>query len=218
MFLSNLFLVFSTSLLTGFSGAVTPGPMLAYNVRETARHGLRAAPLIVTGHSILEVLVVTAVAVGALRFMEYDYAFVTVALLGSAFLLFMGWGMLRHPGQSLPGSVGSEGPAEVKTHSLLLGGVGMSLSNPFWSFWWATVGLNFMDWAQGLGLGMWGIVSFYVGHVLSDYVWYGGVSLALVSGRRLFTGAFYRRLIIVCGLFLWGMAGFFIAKGIDRLL
>lgn len=213
-----MFLVFSTSFLTGFSGAVTPGPLLAYNIRETTRHGFRAAPLIVTGHSILEVIVVTAVAIGALRFMEYDYAFVTVAFLGSAFLLFMGWGMLHHPGRSLPGPVGSEGPVEARPRSLLLGGIGMSLSNPFWSFWWATVGLNFMEWAQSLGLGVWGIVCFYVGHVLSDYVWFGGISLALVSGRRLLTDTFYKWLIIVCGLFLWGMAGFFIAKGIDRLL
>jgi len=219
MFVSQLFMVFGTSFVVGFSGAASPGPVLAYNIRETARRGFWAAPLISTGHSILELLVLTLLAIGVLRFMETDAAFVTVALLGSGFLLWMGWGMLRRPGHSLPAQAGRPGdPAPLEPRSLLIGGALVSLSNPFWSVWWATVGLNFMNWAQSLGLGPWGISAFYLGHILSDYTWYGAVSLALVSGRRVLTDTFYRRLILVCGLFLWGVAGFFIAQGVSRLL
>jgi len=219
MFFSNLLFIFTTSFATGFSGAVSPGPLLAYTIRETTRRGFWAGPLISTGHAILEVAIVTLVAVGVLRFMERDYAFITVALLGSGFLLFMGWGMLRNPGQSLPVQAGgSTDFAPLQPPRLLIGGITMSLANPFWTFWWVTVGLTFMNKALSLGLGIWGISAFYVGHVLSDYVWYGVVSLALVSGRRVLTDSFYKWLIIICGLFLWGMAGYFIYEAVQRLL
>ncbi len=94
----------------------------------------------------------------------------------------------------------------------------VSLSNPFWSLWWVTVGLYYLTRSQDLGLGLLGIAAFYLGHILADYVWYGVVSLALVSGRRILTNTFYKGLILVCGLFLWGLAGFFIVQGVARLL
>ena len=219
MFLSQLFLIFGTSFVVAFSGAAMPGPLLAYDIRETVRHGFWAGPLIITGHSILELLVVTLLVLGVLRFVEGDAAFVTISLLGGAFLLWMGWGMLRRPDQNLPIQAGgSVGFAPLQPRNLLTGGILVSLSNPFWAIWWVTIGLKFLTSSQELGLALWGIVAFYVGHILADYTWYGAVSLALVSGRRILTDAFYKWLILICGLFLWGMAAYFIAEGITRLL
>jgi len=212
------FLIFGTSFVVGLSGAVTPGPVLAYNIRETARRGFWAGPLVATGHSILELVVVALLVIGILRFVEGDTAFVTIALLGAAFLAWIGWRMVRNPGRDLPAQVGgSAGFVALRPGGLLLGGAVVSLSNPFWSLWWATVGLSFLNWSRELGLGLLGVAAFYLGHILADYVWYGVVSLALVSGRRILTDTFYKGLILVCGLFLWGLAGFFIAQGVTRL-
>lgn len=219
MVVGEAFLIFGTSFVVGLSGAVTPGPVLAYNIRETARRGFWAGPFIATGHSILELAVVALLVIGVLRFIEGDAAFVTIALLGAAFLLWMGWGMVRNPGRDLPVQAGgSAGSIPLRPGGLLLGGVLVSLANPFWSLWWVTVGLSFLNWSRELGLGLLGIAAFYLGHILADYVWYGVVSLALVSGRRILTDTFYKGLILVCGLFLWGLAGFFIAQGVSRLL
>ena len=127
--------------------------------------------------------------------------------------------MVRNPGRDLPTQVGGSGGfVALRPGGLLLGGVAVSLSNPFWSLWWVTVGLSFLNWSRELGLGLLGIAAFYLGHILADYAWYGVVSLALVSGRRILTDTFYKGLILVCGLFLWGLAGFFIAQGLSRLL
>lgn len=212
--------IFSTSFLVGLSGAVTPGPLLAYNIRETARRGFWAAPWVATGHSILEAAVVALLAVGALKFMQSDTAFVTVAFVGGAFLVWMGYGMVRRPGIAAPVQAGGAdgGRRTFLTGHPLLGGAAVSLANPFWSFWWVTIGLNYINWSQSLGLGVLGIAAFYVGHILADYSWYGVVSAGLVTGRRIMTDTFYKWLIFACGLFLLAMAGFFIAKGLDRLL
>jgi len=49
-----LFPIFATSWIVGLSGAVSPGPLLAYDIKETLRIGPWAGPAISLGHSILE--------------------------------------------------------------------------------------------------------------------------------------------------------------------
>jgi len=216
-------LIFGTSFVMGLSGAVTPGPLLAYNIRETARRGFWAGPWVATGHSILEAAMVALLAVGALQFMKGDVAFTTVALIGGAFLLWMGYGMVRHPGIAAPSQAqatgGADGPARARRFDHpIFGGIAVSLVNPFWIVWWVTVGLTWLNKSQDMGLGLLGVAAFYVGHILSDYAWYGLVSAGIASGRRVLTDTFYKGLILACGLFLWAMAGFFIANGLSRVV
>ncbi len=207
-------LLFGQSFLVGLSGAVTPGPLLAYDIRETARRGFWTGPWIATGHSALEAAVVALLAAGALAFLKSDTAFVAIALIGSAILLWMGWGMVRRPSSGAPASA-SGGSGEVERGAFghpLFGGALVSLSNPFWSLWWATVGLTFITRPEYRALGALGVAAFYFGHILSDYAWYALVSAGVASGRRILTDTFYRRLVLVCGLFLWVMAAYFLTE------
>jgi threonine/homoserine/homoserine lactone efflux protein len=97
----------------------------------------------------------------------------------------------------------------------LLGGVFVSLSNPFWSIWWATIGLTYIVWATDLGVP--GLASFFTGHILSDLVWYSLVAFAISSGRRLITARVYQGLILVCGLFLLALGVFFLVSSVGFL-
>ena len=63
-----------------------------------------------------------------------------------------------------------------------------------------------------------GIGAFYLGHVLSDFSWFSLVSLAVSSGRRLMTERVYKDIVFGCGLFPWGMAGFFVFHGVTALV
>lgn len=54
-----------------------------------------------------------------------------------------------------------------------------------------------------------GLVSFFTGHILADFVWYSLVAFLVVSGKRLLTDRVYRGLVIVLGGFLVGLAGYF---------
>lgn len=210
--------IFVTSFAVGFSGAITPGPLLAYDIRESLRRGFIAGPLLVAGHALLEVLVVVGLAVGVARFLEGDAAGFVIALLGGLFLLWMGWGMVRNPSRHVipdpvgagERAIGASGPATT-----VLGGALVSLSNPFWSLWWATIGLGYILWAMGLGVA--GLVSFYTGHILSDLAWFSLVAFAVASGRRIMTRGAYAALIVVCGLFLLGLGAFFIVSGVGFL-
>ncbi|MDP6402012.1 MAG: LysE family transporter [SAR202 cluster bacterium] len=205
--------IFFTSFAVGFSGAVTPGPMLVYSIRESIRRGFIAGPLVVLGHAILELVVVVSLAVGVATFLEEDLAGFVISLLGGSFLIWMAWGMVRDPSRHvLPEGAdgGYIGGDNSRPALPVLGGVLVSLSNPFWTIWWATIGLSYIVWATDLGAA--GLASFYTGHILSDLVWYSLVAFAIASGRRLITRGAYRNLIVLCGLFLLALGIFFLVS------
>ena len=214
----SLLVIFFTSFGVGLSGSITPGPLLAFNVREVARIGFWAGPLSIVGHSLLELIIVIALAIGAAHFLESPIAGFLIGIAGGLFLLWMGWGMTRHPNRQAP-------PARAECRQAsrsggrygmtALGGALVTLSNPYWSLWWATIGLGYMVWSTEMGRP--GVVSFYVGHILADFVWYTAVALALVTGRRLMSPMAYRALMVVCGLFILGMGVWFIVSGIGFL-
>ena len=208
--------IFVTSFLVGLSGAVSPGPLLAFNIRETVRHGFLAGPYVATGHAILELGVVVALALGLTQILDSDLAVAAIGILGGLFLLWMGWGMVRNPGQGAPSS--AEHHHSVTHHGVrepIVGGIVVSLSNPYWTIWWVTVGATFMT--QSLELGLLGIGAFYVGHILSDFSWYTLVSAALTSGRRLITEQVYKGIMLGCGVFLTAMGAYFILTGVNLL-
>ncbi|MBI2162541.1 MAG: LysE family transporter [candidate division NC10 bacterium] len=136
----------------------------------------------------------------------------TIALLGGAVLLWMAWGMLRSV-RSL--SLQDTTAGEDRRHPVLAG-ILTTLCNPYWIIWWATIGLSYI--ALSLRLGLTGLISFYIGHILSDLLWYGSVSLTLALGRRLLTDRTYRGLVTACAVLLLGFGLYFGYAGVRYLL
>src|SRR4030065_277109 len=97
----------------------------------------------------------------------------------------------------------------------VLAGILVSLSNPYWLLWWATVGSSYVVWAMGVGIV--GLIAFYSGHILSDLSWYSLVSLLVASGRKIVRDKVYRGLLLACGIFLLGLGGYFVFSGIRFL-
>jgi len=63
-----------------------------------------------------------------------------------------------------------------------------SLSNPYWTLWWATIGLGYL--AAAMKFGLKGVVVFFWGHILADYTWYALISVGITRGKRLFKPKF----------------------------
>lgn len=207
--------IFITSWLVGLSGAMSPGPLLAFNIRESMRMGPWAGPAVATGHALLELGMVVVLYLGLARFLSSDLAIITVGLLGGAVLLWLSWRMVRNPLRDTPWS--GTATARNSPHvGPVLGGVVVSLSNPFWAIWWATIGLAYLVWAREIGLP--GLGSFYIGHILSDFAWFSLVALAVGTGRRLIEGRPYQWIMTACGVFLGGMGVFFIGRSVGILL
>uniref|UniRef100_A0A7C2IVS7 Lysine transporter LysE n=1 Tax=Ammonifex degensii TaxID=42838 RepID=A0A7C2IVS7_9THEO len=209
--------LFLTAFVVALTGAMMPGPLLTVTVAESVRDGPRAGPLLVAGHGVLEAVLVVALALGLGPFISRQGVVAGIALLGGGFLLWMGVTIV---GNALAGRITLDIKAEKKAPPRPAAGAGrlvglgaaVSISNPYWSLWWATIGLSYVNVA--LNRGWEGVTVFYAGHILADLAWYAAVAVAVAGGRRFLTPALYRGILAVAGLFLIGLAGYFILRGV----
>ena len=90
-------------------------------------------------------------------------------------------------------------------------GIVVSLSNPYWTFWWLTVGLKLVSDSVTGGIPI--VSAIYLGHILSDFAWYCLVGAFVVFGRELLSTGAYRWMLAVCGAFLLRFGPYFIYSG-----
>jgi threonine/homoserine/homoserine lactone efflux protein len=201
--------IFFTSLGIGFTGAVMPGPLLALTLKESLSHGKWSALWLSTGHALCELIMVSALALGLSRMVSGETITGPVGLLGGAILVWMGIGALRQP--LTEANITETIKSPQRLHNLLLHGSAVTVTNPYWTIWWLTVGVGLVLIAAKLG--PLGIIAFYIGHILADYLWFGGVGLTVGSGSRFLEGKPYRLAIRACGIFLLLFGAFFIRYG-----
>jgi threonine/homoserine/homoserine lactone efflux protein len=207
----TLLAIAGTSFVLGLSGAMMPGPLLTVTIAESVRRGAWAGPLLVAGHATLEGVLVLLLFAGLDEVVSNPLVFSIVALIGGLLLLWMGWGMLR----SLPSLHLELAAAEKSSMHPLAAGVLVSLSNPYFILWWATIGLGYLVVAHEAGTA--GVITFYLFHILSDLVWYALVSGAVSFGRSFLSDRAYRFLVGSCAIFLVGFGFYFGWRGMTTL-
>jgi len=207
----TLVAIFSSSFLIALSGALMPGPLLTVTVSESPRRGAITGPLMILGHGILEFGLVIALLLGLAPFLKQDGVFVFIALVGGAILIWMAVSMFR----SLPDLCLDFDASPGKPRNLILSGIILSLANPYWTIWWASIGLGYIMSSAKLGIS--GISAFFAGHILADFIWYGFISYSVSKGKRFFSNTLYRGLIGVCASFLLVFACYFLYSGFLKL-
>ncbi len=190
--------IFTGSFLIGFSGAVMPGPLLALTIKESLGRSERAALWLSLGHSLCELVIVGLFVGGVSRLIPVQTMVGPIGLIGGLVLLWMAYGAFRQTQVALEPAVAATGPSP--RGGLILGGAAVTLSNPYWFLWWLTVGMGLLLSAQLAGV--LGIALFYVGHIMSDFAWFGFVGFAIERRREMLSGKIYRGIIIVCAVLL----------------
>jgi len=196
-----------TAFVVGLSGALMPGPLLAVTLDESARRGARAGPLLILGHMILEGALVAGLAFGLAAVLAHRVVIGSIGVVGGVVMGWMGVGMLRSVGTL---SLDAASAAPSRLHPVAAGIV-VSLSNPYWTLWWVTIGAGYV--VMGLRFGLPGILAFFAGHILADFAWYSLVSLSVARGRRFLTNRVYRGLVGVCGAALVLFGAWFVWSG-----
>jgi threonine/homoserine/homoserine lactone efflux protein len=204
---------FTTALITGFSGAVMPGPMTTVALAHIARRGAIAGPLVAVGHAVAEAALVTALALGAAAVFVSGSVTGSIAVVGALVLGWMGWGLLGEGRSS--GWTAATAEESGQRCGPVWSGVLTSVTNPAWYVWWSTVGIGYFALVRPWGA--LGIVTFFLGHVLADFTWFTLMGLAFARGRTVLTPRMYRGLLQVLGVFLLVMAAGFLWFGAERL-
>ncbi len=204
--------IFATSFVLALSGAMMPGPLLTTTISESVRRGALTGPWLILGHAILELAMVAALLVGLAPFLTRNVVFAAIALVGAVVLVWMAVGMFRGlPRLRIDWNVHAD-----RSGPLVPAGILISVSNPYWAIWWATIGLGYLVSCRALGVS--GVAAFFLGHIAGDLAWYTLISVLVARGRRLLTDRLYRGLIGVCATFLAGFAFYFAYAGIERLV
>ncbi|OEU82367.1 MAG: lysine transporter LysE [Desulfobulbaceae bacterium C00003063] len=208
----TLITIFSSSFLIALSGALMPGPLLTVTVSESTHRGAIAGPLVIFGHGILELSLITALLLGMAPLLQRNDVFIFISLVGGSILLWMAFSMFR----SLPGLSLEVAPKDNKGKNLVITGILFSLANPYWLIWWASIGLGYI--LHSVKYGVIGVAAFFLGHILADLAWYTLISFGVAKGRRFFSDIFYRRLIGCCASFLVIFSCYFFYSGIEKIL
>jgi len=204
--------IFVGSFTLALSGALMPGPLFTITISESARYGFRAGPLLMVGHALPELLLVVAVAQGLGVYLQLPQVMGSIALLGGSLLIYFGIDMVKTAGSLTLIRDAEETGYNHGTHPILKGVV-TSLSNPYWTLWWATIGLGYL--AAVMKFGALGVVVFFLGHITADFAWYCLISFGVSRGKNMIEDWGYQSLIRACGVFLFFFGGWFLisAKG-----
>lgn len=199
----------SAAFVIGLSGAMAPGPYLTLTIARTMRKGRLSALLMLVGHALLEALLLLGFAFGLQELLRQPSVYRVLALAGGAFLLWMGGDLLLG---AVRGTIVADLEAAESESTLgpIVEGAAVSLSNPYWTLWWITIGATLAS--QGLAYGPAGVLAFYAGHELADLAWYALVIFAVSSGRHLLTPRIYRAVIGVLAAFLLVLGARFVLQ------
>lgn len=205
-------MTFSTFLieavLVSLSGVMAPGPITSVSVGYGSENP-RAGAWVALGHGLVEFPVMIGVFLGVGAVMNLPWVRIVIALVGGTFLLYMGVGMLRNVRQEeIAGSVSSRSP--------LAAGVLLSLGNPYFLIWWATVGAGLI--LRSTEFGLLGFAAFAVGHWLCDLGWDTFLSGLSFRGGQFFGRKFQRVVFALSGAFLLFYSGKLLWEGVRAVI
>ncbi len=194
------------SFIVALTGALSPGPLLTFTIYKSLnqKRGYLAGVYIVLGHATIEFALIIALLAGASLFFQNIVFLMIVGIIGGIFLVIFGILVIYDVLKTKIDANLNIGEGQVKGFkgNSFLGGIVVSLSNPYWTFWWAVIGLGFMinfniSFANPIG-----ILFFFIGHELGDIVWYLPISAFVYFGGKALNYKIYKYILISCGGFM----------------
>jgi threonine/homoserine/homoserine lactone efflux protein len=213
---SSFAVIFGFSFLVALTGAMAPGPLLTYTIIKSAksrRRGYLMGVWIITGHALLEMAVVLALLLGFSFVLQNIFVVRGIGVVGGLILVTFGGAIVRDVVRGrIPIHITAEGDAGAAdvdaeksvVENPVLGGILISMANPYWWVWWATIGFAFMV-QFDVTFNNWpALLAFFLGHEAGDLIWYVIVSTLAFFGLRRLNRKVYYGILSLCGLFMIG--------------
>jgi len=195
------------SFFAALAGAVSPGPVFAVTVAESVKRGYRAGPLIVTGHFILEAIIVSVLFIGLGSLLASNQAKIAIGYGGGAALISMGI-YLAWSSRNIHLKAERSGSHRFSSYGSIASGFLTSCSNPYVPLWWLAIGVPIMYKSLEVA-GILGLALFLIGHGLGDMGWFSSIAYCVDRGRRFMSDRFLRYLILGSAFFLIGLGIYF---------
>lgn len=194
------------SFLLALTGALIPGPLFTFTIYKSLKQkrGYLAGIFIILGHALVELILILALLAGATLLFKNLIFLTAIGVIGGSFLIIFGILVIKNTPTTDPNVDFSLQDDDVKGYkgNSFLGGIIVSMSNPYWELWWAIVGLGFMvnnniSFSNPVGL-----ILFFIGHELGDIVWYIPISTFISLGGKSLNPKIFKYVLLFCGAFM----------------
>ncbi len=191
-------------ILVSFSGVMLPGPMFAVALAKSFKSPWTGLQMSI-GHAIVEVPIILVIYYGFARFFQNPYVSFGLSVAGGCMIIWLGISLFRvrrdiaQKGKDIP-------------YNALVAGILLSLLNPFFILWWATIGSMLL--MKFLELTSLGLTIFIIVHWLCDLAWLSFVSFVGYRTRNLWGQRVHETIFAGCSLLLVGFGGWFVLSGI----
>jgi len=205
--------IFLSSFIIAFSGALVPGPLLSYTITKSLEKGWKTGPMIIIGHAILEILILIVLILGLSPFLNNNLVIGIISIIGMIILLFIALDMIL---TVIKKKIDFNQTKSLLSNNLIISGILMSISNPFWFIWWVTIGINYITLSikyKFLGIGV-----FFVGHILADFLWYSIVSFSIYKSKKFINLRLYKIIMLLCAILIIVFSLWFGYNGILYLI
>ncbi|MFW6110494.1 MAG: LysE family transporter [Thermoproteota archaeon] len=205
-------------MIIGFSiaisGVMIPGPLLAFVTVKTLDTGPRTGLMAALGHILVELGIISLVALGLSTLLGNQVFMQGVSALGGTLLLGLGLLMLFKSRESISYY---EGISQLNYHPITGGVLFSTVLNPAVFLWWMTIGVATLIGSISES-GLLGGAFWISGHFMADLGWYTLLSISIDKGRNIIGTKFYRGILVACGLTLLIFGFRFIVKYLPSIL
>ncbi|NLI90935.1 MAG: LysE family transporter [Peptococcaceae bacterium] len=137
-----MLVIFLSSLALAFSGAMMPGSMLTYTIRQSLNAGPHSGFIVTGGHAILEIILIALIFMGFDIILQSNAAQIGIGIIGGLLLIYMGLDMIL---SSIKKKVKIElESSNSDTKNMFYSGIVISAANPYFILWWAVIGLGLL--------------------------------------------------------------------------
>ena len=199
-----MFEIFLFSFLIALTGALSPGPLLTFTIYRSIKQkrGYLAGIYIILGHATIELTLIIVLLAGASLLFQNILFLTVVGIIGGILLVIYGLLVIKDVFRTNVTIEFENSQHKGFKGNSFLGGIIVSLSNPYWEFWWAVIGLGFLisyniSFANPLGL-----ILFFLGHELGDALWYIPISTISYFGGKSLNPKLFKYILIACGAFM----------------
>lgn len=191
-----------------FSGAIQPGPVTASAITMGTRKRW-AGVLLAIGHGIIEFPLMILIILGLGVIFQKTATQITIGIAGGAVLLYMAYSMFKSASRFSNPQVGARNDKPI------LAGIILTVSNPYFLIWWATVGLALAT--DATKFGVYGFALFAVVHWFVDLIWVMALSLASFHGTTLLGPKLQAVIVKICAAAMLFFGLFFIYNAVGML-
>jgi len=184
-----------TVIIISASGVLTPGPLFAANIAYGLRGGIKSGLKMAIGHTIVELPLIILLGIGVFSLKDFPEFRTILTIIGAITLFIFAIIQIKTTlkMKELKFTNFNRNPVFV--------GITLSALNPFFVFWWLSIGFKLisdaiMIWAFA------GLVVIFFFHIWMDFAWLGLIAALSSKSLKILSNKNYKILMIALSISL----------------